>query len=202
MDNEYNVVSSHENINLIVQSSSERDNERKAFVSIPIELTSRMSPTKMKFVEGLIEHNLSVPKAAKHAGVSATYGYKLSADGDCRSLYQAMLNQRSFYSIASATEVLEKVTGILRADESEYDEILNIKTNEVKRIKPDAKARLKAAEYLLKHHKLLYDGNKGVEINNNRLIVVDIEDDDKALLEHYEQRKDITPNTIDIDIED
>ncbi|WP_144466098.1 terminase small subunit [Bacillus nitratireducens] len=195
-----------EEIQIVTQSASHSDNLRAGMVTIPLELSARVPIKAQNFLANLIKTNMNVSKASEMSGFTEGYGRKLMNKPECRQYFTALSNRDSFYDIMSFNEVLATLTSIARADDSQKDDMLNVKTGEVHQLKVPSNTRVKALENLSKYHKILFNGPNIDTLQANQTIIVDIEGDDlekiearerKTLKEHNSKEGDIIEITIE-----
>lgn len=169
-------------IQMITRSSSESDNQRQILTSIPIELTTRVPVKHQALIHAYIENGMNLTKAGEKVGYAKSSAHKIMNKPESRAYFTAVTNMNSFYEIMSFNEVLATFTAIARADDSQKDEILNVKTSDVHELKVPSATRVKALENLAKYHKILFNGPENLTLTNNQTVVVDIEDNVKEEL--------------------
>ncbi|MGG3674089.1 hypothetical protein ABES96_23625 [Bacillus nitratireducens] len=183
-------------------SPSPRDREAIEF-NDPTEYLTCLTPRMLKFVYALIDNHMDVPKAARQAVISKEYAYKLMSDIRVRRAYSAIMANNSFGSVMGYYEILNHATKVVRNDESIYDEILNVKTGKVAKIKPPQKDVFKYLEMLAKHATIIQD-KALLQINSTgtQQIIVDISEEDEELVKKHEKRhrKDITDESEYIEV--
>ncbi|MGM2824271.1 terminase small subunit [Bacillus cereus group sp. Bce006] len=198
--------STKETPSLLELSASKEDNSRMQMIAT-LEHPALVSLTQKQllFVHALVENKMHIAKASEQAGYTATYGYKLLQQDYIRKAYTVLMNSTSFQNIASYNEVLAYATSVIRGNET--DTVLNPKTGETVEVPVLHRDRKSALDILSKHLGIIKDGAPTLSINSERTIVVDIQEDDIALLEAHAQRiledetrKDVTSDSDIIDM--
>ncbi|WP_179884179.1 terminase small subunit [Bacillus cereus] len=169
-------------IQMVTRSASESDNQRQILTSIPIELTTRVPVKHQALIHAYIKNGMNLSKAGEEVGYAVSTAHKILNKPESRAYFTAVTNMNSFYDIMSFNEVLATFTAIARADDSQKDEMLSVKTGQVHELKVPSATRVKSLENLAKYHKILFNGPNDLTLVNNQKIVVDIEDTTKEVL--------------------
>ncbi|MFI8709807.1 terminase small subunit [Bacillus sp. NPDC077411] len=186
-------------------SPSDIDRAIQNFHDVPFEIVSKVNLKQQKFVHSLVKNNMNIRAASKEAGITEQYGHKLKNDPNIRAYYTAIMQRESFSNVVSLHESLALASEIARGMKTDgtpiTEDVLNMKSGQVSQLRVSNKDRLKALEFMLKTHKILFNGKDENNPVGNTTIIVDISDSDKELVENSLARKDITPSNDDyIDI--
>ncbi|KMP96503.1 MULTISPECIES: terminase small subunit [Bacillus cereus group] len=155
---------------------TEDEKELLQTVTFPSGKNPVIKPQHIKFYMSYLT-DFNKKRACEYAGLSVATGTRLLGSEQGKEFLAGMQVSLESQNIMSSFETLQTVSNIARNHDL-YDEVLDVKSGEIKKIKVSTREQLRALELMMKAQSLLTPQK---ETEKQRVFIIDLEENDQAL---------------------